>query len=105
MPDFGPSGLGGLMAGFQQQVERLQEEAAATEVTGSAGNGLVEVVANGAQELLRVRIQTDAMEDRELLEDLVVAAANEALRKGKEVMTSKMGALTAGLPLPPGLLG
>ena len=105
MSDFDPSGLGGLMAGFQQQMQRLKDEAAATEVTGTAGGGMVQVVANGAQEVLRVRIQDGALEDRELLEDLLVAATNDALRQGKEVMANKVGALTAGLPIPPGLLG
>lgn len=108
MPDFDPSQLGGLgsmMAGFQQQMERMQAEAAATQVQGTAGGGLVTVVANGAQEVLRVQIQPAALEDRELLEDLVAAACNEAMRQAREVMASKLGALTAGLPLPPGLLG
>lgn len=104
MSDFDMGGLGSLMAGFQQQMQRLQDEAAQTEVTGTAGGGLVTVVANGQQEVLRVSVQPSALEDRELLEDLIVAATNEALRKGKEVMAEKMGALTAGLPLPPGLL-
>ena len=105
MPGFDPNDLGGLMAGFQQQMQRLQEEAAATEVTGAAGGGMVQVVANGAQEVLRIAIQDNALEDRELLEDLLVAATNDALRQGKEVMANKVGSLTAGLPLPPGLLG
>ena len=105
MPGFDPNNLGGLMSGFQQQVEQLQQQAAATEVEGQAGNGLVVVVANGAQEIVRVKIQDAALEDRELLEDLIVAASNDALRQGKEVMAQKLGALTGGLGLPPGLLG
>ncbi|NOY26292.1 MAG: YbaB/EbfC family nucleoid-associated protein [Oligoflexia bacterium] len=105
MPGFDPNDLGGLMAGFQQQVERLQQEAAATQVQGQAGGGLVTVVANGGQEILSVKIQDAALDDRELLEDLVVAATNDALRLGKEVMASKVGALTGGMGLPPGLLG
>lgn len=105
MPGFDPSKLGGLMAGVQQQMERLQAEAAATEVQGQSGNGLVTVVANGAQELVRVTIQPAALEDRELLEDLIVAAANDALRQGKEVMAARLGALAGGMGLPPGLLG
>lgn len=105
MSDFDMGGLGSLMAGFQQQMQQLQEEAARIEVTGTAGGGLVQVVANGQQEVLRVSIQDGALDDRELLEDLLVAATNDALRQGKQVMAEKMGTLTAGLPLPPGLLG
>ena len=105
MSDFDPSGLGSMMAGLQQQMQRMQEEAGATEVTGSAGGGLVEVDANGQLEVLRVRIQEGAMDDRELLEDLVAAATNDAMRRARAVMGDKLGALTAGLPLPPGLLG
>ncbi len=105
MPGFDPSNLGGLMAGMQQKMAALQAEAAATEVSASAGNGLVTVVASGSQEILAVRIQEAALADRELLEDLVAAATNEALRRSKEVVALRLQELAAAMGLPPGLLG
>lgn len=105
MPGFDPNNLGGLMSGLQQQMEQLQARAAATEVEGQAGNGLVKVVANGAQELVRVQIAPAAMDDRELLEDLVAAAANDALHKAKDVMAGQLGAMAGAMGLPPGMLG
>lgn len=106
MSDFDPTGgLGSMMAGLQQQMQKMQEEAAATQVDGSAGGGLVTVTCNGQQDVLRVQIAQGAMADRELLEDLVAAACNEALRRSKELMAAKVGAFGAGLGLPPGLLG
>ncbi|MCB9777903.1 MAG: YbaB/EbfC family nucleoid-associated protein [Alphaproteobacteria bacterium] len=97
--------MGGLLGGLQAQMQQMQEEAARTEVTGTAGGGLVTVVANGAQEILRVSVQDGALDDKELLEDLLAAAANDALRKSKEVMAGKLGGMAAGMGLPPGLLG
>lgn len=96
--------LAPLLGNFQENVKAMQEQAASTRVEGTAGGGLVRVVANGAQEVLEVHIGEAAMDDRELLEDLVRAAANDAIRRSKEVLTDKLGALTGGL-LPPGLLG
>jgi nucleoid-associated protein EbfC len=101
---FDPSNMGSLMAGFQQQVQRLKDEAAAEQVTGRAGAGAVEVDANGALEVLAVRISPAAFEDRELLEDLLVAATNDALKRAQGLMAGKLGALAGGLGLPPGLL-
>ncbi len=105
MPGFDPSNLGGMMAGMQQKMQSLQAEAAATEVSATAGNGLVTVVATGAQEIVAVRIQPAAMEDRELLEDLVAAATNEALRRSKEAVANRLAELASAMGLPPGLLG
>lgn len=107
MPDFSSmgGGLGSMMAGLQQQMQRMQEEAAATEVTGTAGGGLVQVTCNGQQEILRVQIAASATADREMLEDLVTVACNDAIRRSKEVLADKLGAFGAGLGLPPGLLG
>lgn len=96
--------LGPLMAGFQQRIEQIKEEAGQMEVEGQAGGGLVKVVANGKQEVLKVTVDASAAEDREMLEDLIVAATNDALRQSKEQLAQKMSALTGGLPLPPGLL-
>ncbi|MCK6504640.1 YbaB/EbfC family nucleoid-associated protein [Myxococcota bacterium] len=105
MPGFDPNNLGGLMSGLQAQMQQMQARAAATEVEGQAGNGLVKVVANGAQEVLRISIAPQAMEDRELLEDLVAAAVNDAMRNAKEVVAGQLGAFAGAMGLPPGLLG
>lgn len=100
---FDLNALGPLMAGFQQNIMRIKAEAETTHVEGQAGGGAVRVTVTGAQEMVAVRISPAAFEDREMLEDLVVAATNDALRKAKEMMAQKMSALTGGLPLPPGL--
>ncbi|MCK6523422.1 YbaB/EbfC family nucleoid-associated protein [Myxococcota bacterium] len=101
---FDINNLGSMMQGLQQNMMRIKAEAEAAEVEGSAGGGLVTVVATGGQKVLSVRISPSAMDDREMLEDLIVAATNNALTKGKELMAQKLSALTGGLPLPPGLL-
>lgn len=97
-------GLGPMMAGLQQQMKRMQEEAEATEVEGQAGGGMVRVVATGAQTLVSVRIDPRLMDDREMLEDLLVAATNDAMRRSKEMVAQKLGALAGAMGLPPGLL-
>ena len=100
---FDLDGLGGLMQGFQQNIQRMKAEAEAARVEGQAGGGLVRVVATGTQEIVSVSIAEACMDDREMLEDLIHAATNDALRQAREVMSEKMSALTGGLPLPPGL--
>jgi DNA-binding YbaB/EbfC family protein len=105
--DFDPNNLGGLGAlfgGFQQKVADMKEKAAAARCTGEAGGGLVKVTLTGDYQVHAIEIGDGAMEDRELLEDLVRAAMSEALRQVQEDMKSNMAALTGGLPLPPGLL-
>lgn len=104
-PFGGAGGLGALMGGFQQQMQTMQAEAAAEEVEGSSGRGLVAVRMNGAQEVLAVRIDPTALADREMLEDLLAAAMNDALRRSKEVMAGKLGRMAGAMGLPPGLLG
>ncbi len=96
--------LGGMMAGFQQQMKAVQAEAAATVVVGEAGGGLVKVHATGGLTIERVEIDASAADDTEMLEDLVVAATNDALRKAQQVSQQGMSGLLAGLPIPPGLL-
>ena len=91
--------LGGMMSGFT----RIQEEAASARVEGSAGGGLVVATCNGKLELTGIKITEAALEDRELLEDLVTAAVSDAQRKAQEQMAEQMKQLTGGLPLPPGL--
>ena len=101
---FDPSALGSMLSGFQQKMQEMKEEVMSKEFTGSAGGGLVEVVATGALSVNSVRIESGAYDDPELLEDLIVAATNDALGKAKTAMKEQMAALTGGLPLPPGLL-
>lgn len=100
-------GFGDLVKQAQKvkaEVERIQEEAASIRVEGSAGGGMVTVVANGRGEVLEVRIDPEVLkEDLEMLQDLIVAAANEALRKSREFLTQQMGRLAGGLGIP-GLL-
>ena len=102
-------GIGDLMKQAQRmqaEMERLQEAAGVQRVEGSAGGGMVTAVANGRGELLSVRIDPEAAaEDREMLQDLIVAAANDALRKARELMTREMGQMVGGLGLPPGMFG
>jgi nucleoid-associated protein EbfC len=87
------------------QVGQLTEEMRKRHVTGTAGGGMVEIELNGLIEILRCRIdpQLFAQNDRELLEDLVVAAVNQAIAKGKLMHAEALRDLTGGLPLPGGL--
>ena len=90
---------------MKAEVERIQAEVGARTVEGSAGGGMVTVVANGRGELLSVRIDPEASrEDREMLQDLMLAASNDALRKARELLAQEMGRVAGGLGLP-GLLG
>ena len=84
-------------------MQKAQEELAQMEVTGQSGGGMVSVVMNGRHEVRRVSIDDSLMgDDREMLEDLVAAACNDALRKAEEMAQEKMSGLAAGLNLPPG---
>lgn len=101
--------LGNLVKQAQRmkaEMEKIQEEAAAKRVEGTAGGGMVTVVCNGRGELVAVKIDREVagLDDLEMLQDLVVAAANDALRKSRELLTQEMSRLTGGLGLPPGLL-
>ncbi len=103
------SGLGDIMKQAQKmraEMERIQAEAALKTVEGSAGGGMVIVVANGKGEILSVKIDSEVAraEDIEMLQDLVMAAANDALRKARELLTQEVSRLAGGLGLPPGLL-
>ncbi|MGQ9630630.1 MAG: YbaB/EbfC family nucleoid-associated protein [bacterium] len=90
----------------QQRLMEIQEAAAQKTVEATAGGGMVTVVANGAQEIVDVKIEREVVdsEDIEMLEDLVLAAVNEALRLSKEMVAKDMEELTGGLPIP-GLSG
>lgn len=87
---------------LQQQMEALQAEVAKKKVQATAGGGMVTVEANGKQEILSIKIDREVInpEDAQMLEDLVLAACNEALRQSREMVQAEMGKLTAGLKLP-----
>lgn len=100
-----PKGMGNLMKQVQEMQEKLlemQEKAGEKTVEASAGGGMVMAVANGRQEVLSVKIDPAVIDpnDIEMLEDLVLAAVNEALRKSREMVTEEMGKLTGGLRIP-----
>ena len=102
----GQMGLGNLMRQAQQMQEnmkRLQEELARTEVTGESGAGMVKVTLSGKHQAHRVQIDAAALkEDKEFLEDLVAAAINDAVQKVEQMAREKMAQATGGLNLPPG---
>lgn len=99
--------LAGLMRQAQQMQENMkkaQEELANIEVEGAAGGGLVKVTMTCRNDVRRIHIDPSLLEDdKEMLEDLVAAAFNDALRKAESTSQEKMSSLTAGLPLPPGM--
>jgi nucleoid-associated protein EbfC len=88
---------------MQENLKRAQEEIAAIEATGQAGGGMVTVVVNGRHEVKRVAIEPSLMGgDREMLEDLVVAACNDANNRIAEITQQKMAEVGGGMQLPPG---
>jgi hypothetical protein len=89
---------------MQGRMAQLQKELETDTVSASAGGGAVTVVATGTQKLVSVRIDPEAAGDAEMLQDLVVAAVNEAMEKSKQMASDRMQALTSGLGLPPGLV-
>lgn len=99
-------GLGDLMKQAQQMqanMQKLQEDLAKAEVTGEAGAGLVAVTMSGRHDVKRVRIDDSLMtEDKEMLEDLLAAAVNDAVRKIETQNREQMAKLTAGMGIPPG---
>ena len=89
---------------MQDRMSKLQKELETDTVEAAAGGGAVKAVATGTQKIVSVTIDPGAVEDVELLQDLVLAAVNEALDRSREHAAQKMQALTAGMGLPPGLL-
>lgn len=85
---------------MQDQMKGVQEEMERSEFTGTAGGGAVTVTCNGKYEFLSVKIKEDAMTDRDMLEDLVLAALQDASNKVTETMEQKMAKITAGLNIP-----
>jgi len=88
---------------MQENVKRLNEELAHVEVEGQSGSGLVKVTLTCKYQTRRVQIDPSLVgEDRDMLEDLVAAAFNDAVRRAEEVSQQRMAGVTAGMPLPPG---
>jgi len=100
-------GIGNLMKQAQKMQENLkkaQDDLALLEVEGQSGAGMVKVVMNGKHDVRRVSIDPSLMQDdKEMLEDLIAAAVNDAVRKVESTSQEKMSAITAGMPLPPGM--
>lgn len=98
--------LAGLMKQAQQMqdnMKKVQEQLASIEVEGQSGAGLVKVTMTCRNDVKRISIDPSLMsDDKEMLEDLVVAAMNDALRRAEQTASEKMGAMTAGMGLPPG---
>jgi DNA-binding YbaB/EbfC family protein len=88
---------------MQEEMQKAQEEVARAEVTGEAGAGLVSILMNGRHDVKRVSIDESLMEeDKEILEDLIAAAINDAVRKVESNTQEKMGKITQGMGMPPG---
>ncbi len=104
-------GLGNMLKMAQKlqgQMAKIQEEMAEKTVEASSGGGMVTVVANGKQEILSLKIEPEVVnpDDIEMMQDLIIAAANEALRESRSMLSEEMNKLTGGFNLPgvPGLL-
>jgi hypothetical protein len=87
---------------LQQQMMALQEEVGKRKVEATAGGGMVTVEANGKQEILSIKIDPEVVskDDVQMLEDLILAASNEALRKSRDMVQQELGKLTGGLKIP-----
>ena len=88
---------------MQENMQRVQDELARTEVTGAAGGGMVSVTITGRMECRKVRIDPSVLSDPEMAEDLIAAAFNDAVNKVNAESQSRMSAATAGMPMPPGM--
>jgi len=88
--------------GLKSKITALQQEMAERIVTGSAGGDMVKVEATGTQEIVSIHIEKEILnaEDQEMMEDLIVAAVNDALKKSREMMSEEMSKLTGGLRIP-----
>jgi len=98
-------GLGNMMKQFQkmqQKMEEMQAELEQMKVEGTAGGGMVKVVANGKQEILEIQIDKEVVdpEDVEMLQDLILAAVNQARQKAQDLQAEQMSSLTGGMNIP-----
>lgn len=100
-------GLGGLMKQaqkMQEDMQKMQQDLALLEIEGQSGGGLVQIWMTGKHEVRRVRIDPSLLgEDRDMLEDLVAAAINDAVHRTEAAIQERMSGLTAGMGLPPGM--
>ncbi len=99
-------GLGGLMKQaqmMQENMKKAHEQLATIEVEGQSGGGMVRVIMTCRNDVKRISIDASVMDDKEMLEDLLAAAVNDAMRKADATSQEKMGGLTAGMQLPPGM--
>ncbi|MDR9433583.1 MAG: YbaB/EbfC family nucleoid-associated protein [Spiribacter sp.] len=99
-------GIGNMMKQaqrMQEQMQKAQEELAEMEITGQAGGGMVSVVMNGRHEVRRVNIDESVYDDREMVEDLIAAACNDAVQRLEQVTQERMSNLTEGMNLPAGM--
>ena len=90
---------------LQQGVQKAQQEIEELVIEGQAGGGLVKLQMNGKYQVQRVLLDDSVLDDREMLEDLLAAAFNDAGQKVRSASQEKLSAATGGLPLPPGLFG
>jgi nucleoid-associated protein EbfC len=90
---------------MQKQMAKLQEELNEMTAEATSGGGVVRVVANGKKEVMEINIEKEALEDAdvEMLQDLILSAVNEALRRAEEMAAEEMQKITGGLNLPPGM--
>ena len=98
-------GMGGLMKQAQKmqaRIMKLQEEMAEKEIEATSGGGMVTVVANGRQEIISVKIEKEVVdpEDVDMLQDLILAAVNEALKRSQEMVAAEMQKITGGMSIP-----
>ena len=101
----GKGNLGNMMKQIQKmqaQMEQIQAELEQTQVEGTAGGGMVTAIVNGKQDLLEIKIDPEVVdpEDVEMLQDLIVAAVNQARQKAQELQAEQMSGLTGGLNIP-----
>ena len=87
---------------MQKKMEEMKEELAQKEIKVSSGGGMIEITVNGQQEIKEIKIEPDVIDanEKEMLEDLLLAAVNEALRQSKELATQEMSKLTGGVNVP-----
>ncbi len=106
MPGMGGGDMMAQLQALQEEMAKQQAALAEETVEVSVGGGMVKVVATGQQEIVSISIQPEVVDpdDVEMLEDLVLSAVNEALDQSRKLAEERMGGLTAGLGLPPGLL-
>ena len=95
--------LAGLMQQAQKMQEKLQQEIALIKVEATAGGGMVTVQMDGQKNMLAVKIEPEVAGDLEMLQDMIVAASNEAVKKVDDQIKGKMGGMLGGMGLPPGM--